>query len=44
MIVVSGYRGYGFHVTAVPADDRRWNAEVKLRSTFLSMRSRTSRR
>lgn len=34
MIVMHDYRGYGFHVTAVPAADGRWNAEVKVRQHF----------
>jgi predicted secreted hydrolase len=34
MIVVHDYRGYGFHVDAVPANDGRWNAEVKVRQHF----------
>jgi hypothetical protein len=34
LIVVHDYRGYGFHVKAVPAADGRWNAEVKIREQF----------
>jgi hypothetical protein len=34
MTVVHDYRGYGFHVTAVPAADGRWNATVKVRQHF----------
>jgi hypothetical protein len=35
VIVIHDYRGYGFHVTAVPTDE---NADVKVRQHFSSRR------
>jgi hypothetical protein len=34
MIVVHDYRGYGIGINAVPADEGRWNAVVRVRLHF----------
>jgi hypothetical protein len=33
-MIVIHYRDHGISITAVPADDGRWNAEVKVRRHF----------